>query len=1200
VAANRYSAILDIALSGKSAREVTEILRKTEDIRDVLQSISKTPIALDDGRRANDTYKQLAKSVNDFARGIANGKKQLAATEVGLQRQANALSRVGAQAKIGGALYKNAIEGQVKAEQKLRIAQLDRLKTEQNLFARGKGAFNESFKGVPELIKLGPKVSNTTASLELYRDELSRTLSVVDISSNEFRALENAIAGVNSRLNEASLTGQTSKIKAAAGPATDLSSLSAFKKRETFQKNTTRELTRQAGVEDRIANSQLSQVQKKELLKRLGEATNALAENDLTLARQLSTEVDKYRQSLERNKKGGTTRAGEFSPLTAPKRATNIFKSTELAVEKINTLEAKGTDVTSLRAKAQQLLNKFRNNEVELSLKSLNLADDELLAIRQELKLENQILQTKKQQDKEADKTTKGKKGKKGSNRGLGALTGGLTGLGFPLLMGGPSFSALGGGIGGAVGGMFSTSAGLAGGIIASALGAAVDSFVQKAQSLSAALRSPTENMEELIKVLSITGTESAGLISDLKKLGAAEIAASVATNELNARLEQLGINPERFKEQSKVITNALADLGLAMAALGQKLLPFIVAATNGARAFAGGKNFGPSREFKKQSKAPTNAFSDLAAVSGAAGAARTATAGAFANVKEEAAKNILIKQRLDTENDIVRAKQKDLSIDKLQRATLEGNLKIRKKSRELGTLQARANFEQNENLKRQLNLELQILGLQLRQLQVQKANNEARAAQSIEFEVLGNQQKNFVKEQKNYLQDLKNLGKDVNFIGTLAPGAETNPAIADRRMDLYHDQRDALKELKFAQNKFFDEEVRQVKEMFNLTKNQRIQKITGINLEREAKLSQINAEMRLTEIQATRLFNQRKIVEASVKASFVLKEQELAMAKLTSPLAMFDNFNADNLFQGFGFFTESVNLADEKMLQFNQTMQNFDTQLQGLKDLRVPGIEAAETERLDNQIKQLTGLRDAYAALQPAINQTAIAQARFNDAFNLVNPIIQNAVQNLTELAKGTITAKEAFASMLNSIGQTLAQRGAEMIATYIAIGIAKAFAGMSGGGASSADLQVMDVPTAQADAIAGGGSVAWNTDMPINAGVIKRANGGSARGGQPYMVGERGPELFVPGQSGGVMRNEDMRSLMGRSPASGGAPSMNFSFETTSIGGTEYVSREQLEQAMAATRKQASNDGAKRGMSMTLDKMQNSPRTRTRIGLR
>ena len=111
--------------------------------------------------------------------------------------------------------------------------------------------------------------------------------------------------------------------------------------------------------------------------------------------------------------------------------------------------------------------------------------------------------------------------------------------------------------------------------------------------------------------------------------------------------------------------------------------------------------------------------------------------------------------------------------------------------------------------------------------------------------------------------------------------------------------------------------------------------------------------------------------------------------------------------------------------------------------------------------------------------------------------------------------------------------------------------------------------------------------------------ANGGPVRGGQPYLVGERGPELFVPSSNGGIMRNEDMRQLMGRSPAASNAPSMNFTFETTNIGGTEYVSREQLEAAMATTRRQAANDGAKRGMSMTLDKMQNSPRTRSRIGM-
>ena len=99
--------------------------------------------------------------------------------------------------------------------------------------------------------------------------------------------------------------------------------------------------------------------------------------------------------------------------------------------------------------------------------------------------------------------------------------------------------------------------------------------------------------------------------------------------------------------------------------------------------------------------------------------------------------------------------------------------------------------------------------------------------------------------------------------------------------------------------------------------------------------------------------------------------------------------------------------------------------------------------------------------------------------------------------------------------------------------------------------------------------------------------------------MVGERGPELFVPGTNGGVMRNDDMRQMMGRSPV-GNTPQMNFSFETTSIGGQEFVSREQLEAAMATTRRQAANDGAKRGMNMTLDKMQNSPRTRSRVGIR
>jgi tape measure domain-containing protein len=122
----------------------------------------------------------------------------------------------------------------------------------------------------------------------------------------------------------------------------------------------------------------------------------------------------------------------------------------------------------------------------------------------------------------------------------------------------------------------------------------------------------------------------------------------------------------------------------------------------------------------------------------------------------------------------------------------------------------------------------------------------------------------------------------------------------------------------------------------------------------------------------------------------------------------------------------------------------------------------------------------------------------------------------------------------------------------------------------------------------------------LGFGSGFGTRAAGGPVTGGKPYIVGERGPELFLPGTGGNVMSNNDLRSAMGSGSAGGGAPVLNMSFHTRNIGGVEYVSRDQLEQAMAATRRQAASDGAKRGMTMTLDKLQQSPGTRSRVGLR
>ena len=51
-----------------------------------------------------------------------------------------------------------------------------------------------------------------------------------------------------------------------------------------------------------------------------------------------------------------------------------------------------------------------------------------------------------------------------------------------------------------------------------------------------------------------------------------------------------------------------------------------------------------------------------------------------------------------------------------------------------------------------------------------------------------------------------------------------------------------------------------------------------------------------------------------------------------------------------------------------------------------------------------------------------------------------------------------------------------------------------------------------------AGGGMVGNFGTFGPNYGIRQRANGGSVTSGQPYLVGERGPELFMPGRSGGI----------------------------------------------------------------------------------
>ncbi len=222
-----------------------------------------------------------------------------------------------------------------------------------------------------------------------------------------------------------------------------------------------------------------------------------------------------------------------------------------------------------------------------------------------------------------------------------------------------------------------------------------------------------------------------------------------------------------------------------------------------------------------------------------------------------------------------------------------------------------------------------------------------------------------------------------------------------------------------------------------------------------------------------------------------------------------------------------------------------------------------------------------------------------------------------ISAVVTGSGSVKQVLSDMFQNIGASFIKMATDIIAKQLVMitmqSILKALGGglFGGGGGGLGGVSTAGVPSF---AMPAGGGFAAGFGF-AKGGVVSRptffkfANGGTMQNG---VMGEAGPEAIVPLKRGtdgrlGIAQvpapqggDNRMRDMMGRSPAQAPAPVLNMKFETTSIGGVEYVSRDQLELAMAQTRRQAATDGAKRGMNMTLDKIQNSPQTRSRIGVR
>ena len=166
---------------------------------------------------------------------------------------------------------------------------------------------------------------------------------------------------------------------------------------------------------------------------------------------------------------------------------------------------------------------------------------------------------------------------------------------------------------------------------------------------------------------------------------------------------------------------------------------------------------------------------------------------------------------------------------------------------------------------------------------------------------------------------------------------------------------------------------------------------------------------------------------------------------------------------------------------------------------------DAAKTDRdrLDDAIEAIQG---QINTLMDPVNQLIALSESLGNSF----------AESFRGIVDGSMSAQQALANLFQRTADHFLDMAAQMIAAQIKMkifGIGMQFFGGGGEGGLNID-GVQDYVT-----------------QPFNPGDFtnafsKKALGGAVGAGRPYMVGERGPELFVPGAQGNIVSNNAMGS--------------------------------------------------------------------------
>jgi tape measure domain-containing protein len=160
-----------------------------------------------------------------------------------------------------------------------------------------------------------------------------------------------------------------------------------------------------------------------------------------------------------------------------------------------------------------------------------------------------------------------------------------------------------------------------------------------------------------------------------------------------------------------------------------------------------------------------------------------------------------------------------------------------------------------------------------------------------------------------------------------------------------------------------------------------------------------------------------------------------------------------------------------------------------------------------DRAQQKIDEYKTKLTELQDPINMAQRGAQGIGDAF----------ASSFQGIMTGTQAAQEALASFFQNIAKSFLDMATEIIAQMVIMYAFKQLLGLFGGGAGIA-------PSNNFSGAFSGTTASFNPSS-FGMGLLPgRAAGGPVSSGQTYMVGERGPELFVPGRSGTIVANDKM----------------------------------------------------------------------------